>query len=408
MNPPPKRIEDLLEHAAWVRELARRLVRDESRREDVVQATWVAALTATPDRIADLRAWFASVMRNVARLDHRSETNRRVREREVARGERTPPTGDLVAEAELSKRLVEQVLALDEPYRQTLLLRYFKGRSAEEIARMEGVPASTVRNRMRRGLERLREKLDREHGDRKTWSLVFTSIFDPKRESVATAAGLLGGLVLNTKLVLWSCCVAAVGLTAYVLIRGAEDDPSGATPGLEAHGVNAGAELVVSEGPGRAVEDEPRVDSTLSPVEEEVEPAAPLRYRARVVDPDGNGIPGARVTLVDIPMIDARWTSTGIFTFADDEGYFEFEPEHEPERDVNVFLMDDLGFELGRSRIVHLACEATGFAPSIVELGPLDADPPLVTLERACVVVGTVIWKDTQAPVEGCAIGFEH
>lgn len=408
MNPPPKSLEDLLEHAAWVRELARRLVRDESRREDVVQATWVAALTATPARIGDLRAWFASVMRNVARQQHRGEASRRSRERAAARGERTPATADLVAEAELSKRLVEQVLSLEEPYRETLLLRYFKGRNAEEIARLEGVPASTVRNRLRRGLERLREKLDREHGDRKSWALVLTSFFDPERSSVAPATGLLGGLVMNTKLALWSGCLAAVGVTAFVLSRGPDEDRSGALPGLEAENPRAAAELAVSEPWIDARDDASRVPEALPAVENEPEPAGTLRYRARVVDPHGVGIPGARVTIVDIPVIDARWTSTGIFTFTDDEGTFELAPTREPERDVNVFLMGDLGFELGRSHTVNLACEAAGFAPSIVELGPFeDAEAPRVILERATAVHGLVVWRDTQAPVEGCSISFE-
>jgi IS30 family transposase len=54
------------------------------------------------------------------------------------------------------------VLALDELHRTAILGVFFDGLTAAEIARELGVPLSTVRTRVRRGLDLLRHHLDRD------------------------------------------------------------------------------------------------------------------------------------------------------------------------------------------------------------------------------------------------------
>ncbi|MEW6073256.1 MAG: sigma factor [Planctomycetota bacterium] len=49
--------EDLLAHAAPLRRLARRLVADEARADDLVQDTWLAALRRPPGEERNLRGW---------------------------------------------------------------------------------------------------------------------------------------------------------------------------------------------------------------------------------------------------------------------------------------------------------------------------------------------------------------
>jgi len=56
MSREPVDIETLLSHRPFVRALARRLVRDEARAEDVVQETWLAALRRPPRHAGALRA----------------------------------------------------------------------------------------------------------------------------------------------------------------------------------------------------------------------------------------------------------------------------------------------------------------------------------------------------------------
>ena len=57
------------------------------------------------------------------------------------------------------RALVDMVLALDEPYRTTVLVRYFDDLSPNEVAERLGVPPSTVRSRLQRGLHALRSRM---------------------------------------------------------------------------------------------------------------------------------------------------------------------------------------------------------------------------------------------------------
>src|SRR5439155_23326875 len=119
----------------------------------------------------DLRAWLPSVVRNAARKIGRSESARKKRERTVARPERGPNTSEVEERARLHRDLVDQVLALDEPYRGVLLARFFDGVAPREIAKQRGVPEATVKSWIQRGLERLREDLDARFGDRESWGM---------------------------------------------------------------------------------------------------------------------------------------------------------------------------------------------------------------------------------------------
>jgi len=169
-------IEKLLRHRPFVRALARRLVRDEARADDLVQETYLTALRSPPRHEGALKAWLAAVVRNLARTQNRAEWRRTKHERkQPVDGGRAEPRALPSAEEALERatwhqRLVEATMALDEPYRSTLLLRYFEELDSTEIARIQGVPAATVRTRIRRGVERLRSELDQNTpGGRSAW-----------------------------------------------------------------------------------------------------------------------------------------------------------------------------------------------------------------------------------------------
>ena len=75
------------------------------------------------------------------------------------------------------RALAGLVIELVEPYRSTILLRFFEGLSAAEIAHREGVPPGTVRWRLKRGLDQLRAELDRSHaGSRQAWQLALAPL----------------------------------------------------------------------------------------------------------------------------------------------------------------------------------------------------------------------------------------
>jgi len=162
-------IETLLRHRAWVRRLALSMARDEATADDLAQETWIAAMRKPPRSESAIRAWLRRVMRN--RMLHMARTESRLEKREqaAARADGTDPTDEVVARAEAQRSLVNQVFDLAEPYRTTMILRYFEELSAGEVAQRLGVPANTVRVREKRALEQLRGRLDRQFGNRGAW-----------------------------------------------------------------------------------------------------------------------------------------------------------------------------------------------------------------------------------------------
>ena len=68
----------------------------------------------------------------------------------------------------------------------TLLLRYFEDLDSKRIAEMQGVPAATVRTRVKRGLERLRSRLDEKtDGGRRAWMAGLILLAKPPTASMA-------------------------------------------------------------------------------------------------------------------------------------------------------------------------------------------------------------------------------
>ncbi|MBK7641592.1 MAG: sigma-70 family RNA polymerase sigma factor [Planctomycetes bacterium] len=207
-TPRPDPLHELLADAGWVRSLAARLVADPGTAEDLAQETLVAAWSRPPAPGTPARPWLARVLRNFARQRSRSESARSQRER--ASATRSRPQDDPVERAELAQRLARAVLELAEPYRTTVLRRYFDGWSTEEIARAEGTNPSTVRTRLERGLAQLRARLEREGGAEwmsALWPLV------PLKPGAAALASITGGILVGTgtKLALAVCAAALCG-----------------------------------------------------------------------------------------------------------------------------------------------------------------------------------------------------
>lgn len=62
--------------------------------------------------------------------------------------------------AERASTTRRAVADLAEPYREVVALRFFAEQSLEEIARATGRPLSTIKTQLRRGLLRLRDRID--------------------------------------------------------------------------------------------------------------------------------------------------------------------------------------------------------------------------------------------------------
>jgi RNA polymerase sigma-70 factor (ECF subfamily) len=150
---PPPALAELLAHAGWARALARQLVGDAARAEELVQDTLGTALDKPPRRAGNLRGWLARVLTNAARQRQRAEDRRVRREAGHARPEALPSAAELAQTVELQRSLATHLLALEEPYRSTLILRFYRDLSPKAIAAAQGVPAATDRSRLMRGLE---------------------------------------------------------------------------------------------------------------------------------------------------------------------------------------------------------------------------------------------------------------
>jgi RNA polymerase sigma-70 factor (ECF subfamily) len=155
----------LLGRTAALRRLARGILYDPTCDDDVVQEAWLLALRRTRRSTWPQAPWLAEVVRRLARNQNRDTVRRRRRERSAAMGERLPSTVDAAGRIEVLRGLVDAVGALAEPYRETILLRYFDDLPPREIARRMDVPVETVRTRTKRGLEKVRRRLVARQGD---------------------------------------------------------------------------------------------------------------------------------------------------------------------------------------------------------------------------------------------------
>src|SRR5262245_17029027 len=106
----PQPIERLLdEHAAFVRSVARALVLDESRADDVAQDTWLAALKHPPARAPGVRAWLAKVARNFSFRVRRDEARRDAREERAAVSEVGPRRASDPVQALMLREVIDAV-----------------------------------------------------------------------------------------------------------------------------------------------------------------------------------------------------------------------------------------------------------------------------------------------------------
>lgn len=126
MSPPPKlpELEAILEARDFLRRLARSLVLDEHRAEDLVQETCARALERPPREASALRGWMARVLQRLA-IDQRTrELARPTVEARAARPERA---AEEERDLELESAVLDAVRGLRQPYRSAIYLRYYRG-----------------------------------------------------------------------------------------------------------------------------------------------------------------------------------------------------------------------------------------------------------------------------------------
>jgi RNA polymerase sigma-70 factor (ECF subfamily) len=150
--------------------LARRVVRDPTLAEEVVQEVflrlWSAPDRFDPDR-GSLRSFLVTNCHGRAVDVVRAEVSRRNREeREHRRA--TPAVVDTEDEV-ISITVTDEVRAalgtLPDGEREAVALAYVHGHSYREVAALLGQPEGTVKSRIRSGLRRLQSELRHLRGD---------------------------------------------------------------------------------------------------------------------------------------------------------------------------------------------------------------------------------------------------
>lgn len=207
---PPLRLDVLLAHEPLVRGVARAILRGDPEVDDVVQDTWVAALESGPREPRAAPAWLRSVARHRALNVVRERRRRARREEAVARSEGVPDVAEIAEREALRRRLVELILSADEPYRTTLLLRFYEDLPARVVAARLGVSVETVKTRIRRGLDRLRRRMGTGRQDVRSGLLGLAGL--GATESIG-AVGVAGGAIVGTKTIL-----VGVGLLLLVAV----------------------------------------------------------------------------------------------------------------------------------------------------------------------------------------------
>ncbi len=163
--------EHVLPHLDSVCRMARRLARDESEADDLVQETFVRAFRAFPRfemREYGVRPWLLRILHN-AFYTHRAKTKRQPAvldeidfDRFAAEGDQSPegPGGiDNIEWNAIDEELKRAVDSLQPEYRVVLLLWSFEEMSYKEIAEVCGCAVGTVMSRLYRARRLLAEKL---------------------------------------------------------------------------------------------------------------------------------------------------------------------------------------------------------------------------------------------------------
>ena len=300
----PEGGDALFADVEWLRRLARGLVGDPAAADDLAQDAWVVALQSG-GHVESRRGWLAGVLRNLALRRGASEGARSRREARVAAegGAGLPGTDELVERAELARRLMEEVTALEEPLRTVVLLRYVEGVSPERIAARRGVPASTVRTQLQRGLERLRTRLDRSNGGRAGWMAGVVALAQPPAATgtlaVGVSAGTTLGITMTKKGLLGVGLAAMVGLGIWQPWRGSSPSGDPAAAAASSHlGTQAPASDEQDADSPRPVAEDERTRMANEPAPTTLREPRPGLLFGRITDDVGAPLERARVELV--------------------------------------------------------------------------------------------------------------
>jgi RNA polymerase sigma-70 factor (ECF subfamily) len=139
----------------------RRLVREAAAADDLFQQTWLNVVRQL-DRYDSRRSfdtWLFAIAHNAAMDLLRRKAGESLEESEYQLAAAEPDALSAAMASERTAILAWEMAGLSAPYREVLTLRFEEGMKLEEIAEVTRAPLSTVKSRVQRALETLREKM---------------------------------------------------------------------------------------------------------------------------------------------------------------------------------------------------------------------------------------------------------
>lgn len=357
--------ELMTRHAQALRALARGLLGDEHAAEDAVQETWIVALERDPEPRPDsasaetdeatrterpdgLGSWLKGITRRLALQRRRSDGRRNAHERDASQlvaaqlSSSVPtvengrlgddvlidvdPAASEIERREVARKLLDAVLALEEPYQSVIWKRFYEDLDARAIAQRTATPVATVKSRLARALRLLRERLDRDvDGGRTTWVGALAALepwrglapwlpdpsVDPLTGSAPTVTASSGSEALKwtgARMLEWKWIVtaSAVGLMGVTAIEWSAGDAASSAGQALANELGQAESVVVAPLAPQGAADEPRQDAAqqgreLVAAEPEIE-----RLFGSAAAPHTFALSGQVVDATDLPLLGAR------------------------------------------------------------------------------------------------------
>jgi RNA polymerase sigma factor (sigma-70 family) len=311
-------------HGKAVRAACRRVLGDTADADDAFQATFVALWRCAQQvrKTSSVGAWLYGTAHRIACQARAAAARRRRHEQAAAI---VSESGEVTADPswrEACGVLHEEIDRLPDRYRLPLVLCYLHGFGRDEAAAKLGWSVGSVKGRLERGRERLRQRLTRRGIDLSAGLLavvaneadaalpagfVRTTVDAAVGGPTSTVAALISGsgLVARTKIVV---------LTAVMAIALA----------------GAGVGVLVGAGSAPA---EPRQEPTATGPVAAALPVDVVTFHGRVLDPNGKPVPEARLFAYQRTARKQPSDSDMQFvqkTVAGADGRFQFEAERIP------------------------------------------------------------------------------
>jgi RNA polymerase sigma factor (sigma-70 family) len=275
----------------------RQVLADPADIEDVFQATFLTLLhkaTTIPWQ-PSLGSWLFATAHRIALRARNSDRRRKLRESRASARERSETSPPDLSWMEAESVLHEELDRLPERYRLPLLLCYLEGKSRDEAAEQLGVSSGALKWRLERGREKLRQRL--------------------VGRGITLSVGLLGAVVNSSRAssvpprlvqATVTATTAGPGARVAALTTGVPTtmfaNKGFATSLLLCLGMLAGIasywlSTPLNTSPVAAEEGKPKPQAR--PAQEEGDR---LPIHARVLDPDGKPIHGAKLFLRGRPL----------------------------------------------------------------------------------------------------------